>query len=102
MPSKDMKKAYDVSGKAIREKIKKDIPQDEKYLKKVSGSDVIVVRGGYDRAQDVLGAMDIPHIIIDPRDVDRSELNPSQVVFINCPGDLSGDGITNCTRPARW
>jgi hypothetical protein len=94
MPSKDMKKAYEVSGKAIREKIKKDIPQDEEYLKKVQNSDVIVVRGGYDRAEDVLGAMEIPHVIIDTHDVDRAEFNSSQVVFINCPGNLSGYGIT--------
>ena len=91
MPSKDMKKAYEISGKAIREKIKKDIPQDEKYLEKVQNSDVIVVRGGYDRAEDVLGAMEIPHVIIDTHDADRAEFNPSQVVFINCPGNLTGD-----------
>jgi hypothetical protein len=94
MPSNDMKKAYELSGKAIREKIKKDIPQDEKYLKKVSDSDVIVVRGGYDRAEDVLRAMEIPHVTIDPQDVDRAELNPNQVVFINCPGRLSANGIS--------
>ena len=63
MPSNEMKKAYEVSGKAIREKIKKDIPQDERYLKKVKDSDVIVVRGVYDRAEDVLRAMEI-HVSI--------------------------------------
>jgi len=93
MPSKDMKKAYEVSGKAIREKIRKDVPLDEEYLKKVSDSDVIVVRERFDRAEDVLKAMEIPHVIIDTQDVDRAELNPSQVVFINCPGRLSRDGI---------
>jgi len=94
MCSGDMKKAYSVSGKAIREKMRKDAPLDEEYLNRVNRSDIVVVRGEYDRVQDVLNAMDLPHMTINPPEVDQVTLNPFQVVFINCPGNLSRRGIT--------
>ena len=94
MSNEDMKKAYSVSGKALREKMRKDAPLDEKYLNRVNRSDIVVVRGEYDRVQDVLNAMELPHMKINPREVDQVKFNPSQVVFINCPGSLSREGIT--------
>jgi hypothetical protein len=93
MSNEDMKKAYSVSGKALREKMRKDAPLDEEYLNRVNRSDIVVVRGEYDRVQDVLNAMELPHMRINPREVDQIKFNPSQVVFINCPGNLSREGI---------
>jgi len=94
MCSQDMKDAYRISSRAVREKMRKDKPLDEEYLNKVNRSDVVVVGGQYDRVQDVLDAMEIPHMTVSPRDVDEIKLNPSQVIFINCPGNLTRDGIT--------
>ena len=94
MCSQDMKKAYKISSQAIREKMRKDSPLDEKYLNKVNRSDVVVVEGQYDRVQDVLDAMEIPHITVGSHDVEQVKLNPSQVVFVNCPGNLSRNGVT--------
>jgi hypothetical protein len=74
--------------------MRKDAPLDEKYLNRVNRSDIVVVRGEYDRVQDVLNAMELPHMRVNPREVDQIKFNPSQVVFINCPGNLSREGIT--------
>lgn len=62
-------------------------------MQEISQADVIVVRGQYDRVQDVLGAMDIPFTLVSAAQLDRINLSPSQVIFINCPGKLSRKGI---------
>lgn len=93
MCSKVMDRAYEVSIKALREKMRRDNPTEERQLQEISQADVIVVRGEYDRVQDVLGAMDIPFTLVNAAQLDRINLSPSQVVFINCPGKLSRKGI---------
>jgi hypothetical protein len=64
MCSKVMDRAYEVSIKALREKMRRDNPTEERQLQEISQTDVIVVRGQYDRVQDVLGAMDIPFTLV--------------------------------------
>jgi hypothetical protein len=93
MCSKVMDRAYEVSIRALREKIRRDNPTEERQLQEISQTDVIVVRGQYDRVQDVLRAMDIPFTLVSAAQLDRINLSPSQVVFINCPGKLSRKGI---------
>jgi len=98
MCSKVMDKAYEVSIKALMEKMRREDPEEERHLREVTQADVVVVRGQYDRVQDVLRAMDIPHTLIDPGQVDRTDFSPSQVVFVNCPGNLTRQGNTNMRR----
>ena len=93
MCSKVMDRAYEVSIKALREKMRRDNPTEERQLQEISQTDVIVVRGQYDRVQDVLRAMDIPFTLVSAAQLDQINLSPSQVVFINCPGNLSRKGI---------
>jgi len=83
MCSQDMKEAYRISSRAVREKMRKDKPLDEEYLNKVNRSDVVVVSGQYDRVQDVLNAMEIPHMTVNPLDVGQIKLNSSQIIFIS-------------------
>ena len=93
MCSKVMDRAYEVSIRALREKMRRDNPAEERQLQEISQTDVIVVRGQYDRVQDVLRAMDIPFTLVSAAQLDRINLSPSQVIFINCPGKLSRKGI---------
>jgi hypothetical protein len=93
MCSKVMDRAYEVSIRALREKMRRDNPTEERRLQEINQTDVIVVRGQYDRVQDVLGAMDIPFTLVSAARLNRINLSPSQVVFINCPGKLSRKGI---------
>jgi hypothetical protein len=88
-----MDRAYEVSIRALREKMRRDNPTEERQLQEISQTDVIVVRGQYDRGQDVLRAMDIPFTLVSAAQLDRINLSPSQVVFINCPGKLSRKGV---------
>jgi hypothetical protein len=98
MCSREMDKAYEVSIKALREKLRRDDPQEEQDLREVTQSDVLVVRGQYDRVEDVLRAMEIPHTLVHPEQVGTINFSPSQVVFINCPGNISRQGITSIRR----
>lgn len=98
MCSQEMDKAYEVSIKALREKLRRDDPQEEQHLRAVTQADVVVVRGQYDRVQDVLRVMDIPHTMVNPEQVGTIDFSPSQVVFVNCPGTISRQGITKIRR----
>jgi hypothetical protein len=54
---------------------------------------VVVVGGTYDHAQVNFEMAGIPHILVGPHQVSQIELNPDQLVFINCPGDLDEQSI---------
>jgi hypothetical protein len=71
-----MDRAYEVSIRALREKMRRDNPMEERQLQEISQTDVIVVRGQYDRVQDVLGAMDIPFTLVSAAHL-PDQLSPS-------------------------
>ena len=38
-----------------------------------------------------------PFTIINPKDLDHVELRPDQIIFINCPGKIKGQGLRKLT-----
>jgi hypothetical protein len=80
-------------GFVLRERMKRDRPTDFQLLAKVKRSEIVVVRGSYDHVETVLGFVHAPHILIDPEDLERAELNAGQLLLINCPGQISEKAI---------
>ena len=59
---------------------------------------MVVVAGCYDHVESVLGALEVPHVLVQPEQVDRLELRPEQLLIVNCPGQVSGAAIARIRR----
>lgn len=88
-----MKQAYSAAAIGVRERLRREAPADEALLKQMRESDTLVVRGEYDFAEDVLAAMEIPFVLIEPSHLVKASLRPEQTVLINCPGKLDRAGL---------
>lgn len=85
-----MKKAYQASSKILEKRMQRDRPEDLEILKKVKESSIIIVAGSYDKIELVLDLINVPYVLIQPYEIDKFELNPDQLLIINCPGsDIS-------------
>jgi len=69
-------------------------PEDRKILQDMDSHDVVVVRGQYDRVEDVFELVKLKHVVIHPATVGEYTFRPEQLVIINCPGNLDRAGIT--------
>jgi hypothetical protein len=47
-------------------------------------AEIVVVEGGYDRVQDVLLKLGVPHVVIEPERLGRAELPGCRALLINC------------------
>lgn len=82
---KKMKKVYEASDQMMKRRMSKTRKKDLETLKSISDNEVIVVRGTYDRVEDVLDIVGIPYGLINQIDLDNLDLRPSQTLIINCP-----------------
>lgn len=96
--SAEMQAANAAAAELVRERMKRDRQQDFALLQKVKKTEVVVVRGQYDHVQTVLAAVQVPHLVIDPEDLDTVELNASQLLLINCPGNIGNAGIARIRK----
>jgi hypothetical protein len=87
-------RAYKAAAHITREQLRRDAPERARALDAVKQSDVVVVAGIYDHVESVLEALDVPHIVIGTRDVERVELRPEQLLIVNCPGEVSAAATT--------
>jgi len=88
-----MKRAYKYASTAFREKLKKESKIDDEVLNEIKSTDVIVLKGEYDRAELVLEALEIKFTCIEPNQLKQIELKPEQTVLVNCPGNVDRAGI---------
>ena len=88
-----MRRANRAASKMMRSRMAENRPEDLKVLEELKDENVVVVRGQYDRVEDVLSLAALPFKLINPPDVDRCELKPDQILMINCPGQLGDEGI---------
>jgi hypothetical protein len=87
-------KAYRAAATITREQLRRDAPQRARTLDAVEASDVVVVAGIYDHVESVLGSLEVPHLLVQPHELDRLELRPEQLLIVNCPGQVSAAAIT--------
>jgi len=85
---KNMEQAYKASSKIMRKRMEKERPEDLEILEKVKESAIIIVTGTYDKIELVLDLIKVPYILIQPHQVAKLELNPEQILIINCPGEI--------------
>lgn len=90
---KKMEQAYKASSKILEKKMGKERPLDLEILKKVKESSIIIVSGSYDRVETVLDMINVPYVLIAPEEVNQIELNPNQILIINCPGNIYDDAL---------
>lgn len=90
MDSSKMKAAYGAAKRIISEK---QTVQEQQIIDDLSGDDIVVVRGQYDRVEEVLSVMDLPHIVVDSNRLARFDLRPDQMLVINCPGNMDQNAI---------
>lgn len=94
MGFKKMKKAYNASAKIMEKRMEKERPEDFQILKKVSKSSIVIVKGTYDKVELVLDLINIPYLLIDSNQFNQIELNPNQILIINCPGNGMEESLT--------
>jgi hypothetical protein len=87
-------RAYRAAACITREQMRREAPERARTLDEVQASDVVVVAGCYDHVESVLGALEVPHVLVQPPDVSRLELRPEQLLIVNCPGEVSAAAVT--------
>ena len=90
-----MTKAYRVAQEMLKDRLK-DVDQtmaDE--FDELNSSDVIVVRGTYDFIEQVFNGIGLKYKIVSEQVLESTQLDPDQIVFINCPGDISNKALRN-------
>lgn len=68
--------------------------EDRKILREMPDDDVVVIRGQYDRVEQVFDLIGLKHVVLDPTQVGSTAFRPDQMVIVNCPGNLDRAGIT--------
>lgn len=81
-----MKKAYEASNEIIKGKMRKERAADLALLGQIADHEIIIVRGQYDRIEQVFDLVKIPHGLAEPYQLEAITLRPSQTLIINCPG----------------
>jgi hypothetical protein len=87
-------KAYAAAAHITREQLRRDAPDRARTLDQVEASDVVVVAGCYDHVEAVLAALEVPHGLVQPHELDGLRLQPEQLLIVNCPGQVSAAAIT--------
>ena len=95
MKSDARERAYKAAAHITREHLRREAPDRARALDEVDASDVVAVAGSYDHVESVLGALGVPHVLVQPDEFDRLELCPEQLLIVNCPGQVSAAAITH-------
>lgn len=95
---KGMFKAYQVAQEMIRDRLQDVDESAAKEWDAVRENEVIVTRGSYDYIERVFSQMDMPHKVVDTMVFDAFGPSSEQIVFWNCPGAVSEDGVRNLVR----
>lgn len=95
---KGMDKAYTIAQELVRDRLKNIDPDAYREIQDIKEADVIVIRGTYDFIEQVLTMAKTPFTLVNPGDFRNVELRADQIVFVNCPGDLSREGLRSLER----
>ena len=76
------------TGGTVAEVIKLNRHSDYENLKKGRAEDIVVVEGIFDRIQEILAKLEIPHTLIKQGDLVKYDLSKCMVLAINCTGEV--------------
>jgi hypothetical protein len=83
-----MDQAYRVAGRAVRERIRAERPDDARELDGVAAAEIAVVTGEYDHIERVLTATAVPFTRVAPPMAAALDWQRLQVLLVSCPGIL--------------
>ncbi len=85
-----MENAYKAAAQLSKKLIQDQNPEDLKHLE---STQVVLVRGCFDHGEAIFKHCEIPVTTIDPAQVAGAKLDPDQILFVNCPGELPDRAI---------
>ncbi len=86
-----MPNAYKVANEMLKDRMKDTGMLDE--FKELEHSDSVVVKGTYDHIERVFNNIGVEFGYVDSSNFNNFSLNPEQIIFINCPGNLDPHGL---------
>jgi len=86
-----MPNAYKVANEMLKDRLDERNMSDD--YEKIINSDIIIVSGTYDHIQNVFSQLDMKFALVAPGKFKFIKLNPEQIIFINCPGNIGSNGI---------
>lgn len=89
----EMRKANRAAAVLLRERLKRDRPEDYGCLVRIRKSDLLVVRGAYDHVEWVLRDVGVPFSEVAPERFERASLRGVEAVLVNCPGRIGERGV---------
>lgn len=86
-----MQEAYKISGYIVKERLTSENKNNERVIKNISKSDLVVVKGTYDHIHLVLSSLNLPYSEITQIQLKDIKLEPHQTVFVNCASSFPAE-----------
>ena len=99
--SKAMRRANEFASELVQGRMRTTRKEDYARLQDIAKAEVVVVTGAYDRVEQVLDAVGIRYVLIPATYLDRIDLMASQILMINCPGQVSEEAVRRIKRFVR-
>jgi len=93
--TQSMAKAYQLAAELINANLS---DEEKNSRNSISNSDILVMQGEYDQAEDVLSLLGIPFTLVQPRMLIDLDLLPSQTMIINCPGIVNVRSVSKIAK----
>jgi hypothetical protein len=97
MRKENMNSAYHVAQELLNDRLIDASPETMRELEQIHAADVIVVRGIHDHIEDVFVHAGTPFTTVNPEHIEKAQLRPDQIIFVNCPGKLNPGGLRKIT-----
>ena len=88
-----MSSAYRVAHAMIKDRLTDVDKKMAEEFEEHGGSDVIVIKGGYDHIEQVFNGIELKYNLVNETDIDTMNLTPDNILFINCPGTVTKKGL---------
>lgn len=86
-----MQEAYKISGYIVKERLTSEDKNNERVIKNISKSDLVVIKGTYDHIHLVLSSLNLPYSEITQIQLKDIKLEPHQTVFVNCASSFPAE-----------
>ena len=93
-----MYKAYQIAQEMVKDRLEEVDKEAADEMNSLGDNDVLVATGGYDHIERVFSKIGIPHKVVAPDVFEALAPDPEQIVFLNCPGKVTRDGLRNLVR----
>lgn len=96
-----MKDSYKTAGEVYLNRLAKENPEDFQRFRRLAAGKSIVIGGSYDKAQDVLDAMEVTYRLVSAGELGGVALPVDRPVIVNCAGELNPQDIKRISDHVR-